>query len=409
MQSFFQPEKSENDEHVLVKFFRHVPDRRWKQGLLIIVANGNILYEGKLDSCDKFLPYTHLKYRNIPGSFWGGSLLRDVIPLQKRINSIDSHIIQNRKQMISNQWLVPEGSGVNKVDGRSGLVVRWTPSTSGGFKPERMQGIPLPNQVIQEREMMKSDMEMVSGAREVLSGDVPPGPETGAAIEAMQEQAFRRFGPLVKLWRSGLAQHERRKLLNIAKYWKEPRIVKILGENSELESFYYEGADLIQATDMSVRVGIGMDFSQSAHRQKIMQAAQQGLLGDIRNPAVRGKLLEQLGIKGFDSEYSLDAKKARRYLERFKNGEEVAPPESIDNHGVQFSVYKDYMLTSDFEALEEGIKDAIRQRAQIHQQVMQQEQQKAMMEAEAAKGAPKSAAQGMQQTGAMGNQPAQQR
>ena len=110
-----------------------------------------------------------------------------------------------------------------------------------------------------------------------------------------------------------------------------------VGENSELESFYYEGADLIQATDMSVRVGIGMDFSQSAHRQKIMQAAQQGLLGDIRNPAVRGKLLEQLGIKGFDSEYSLDAKKARRYLERFKNGEEVAPPESIDNHGVQFS------------------------------------------------------------------------
>ena len=408
MHSFFQPERSETKDHVLVKFFRHVPDRRWKKGLLIIVANGKILYEGNLDSCDKFLPYTHLKYRNIPGSFWGGSLLRDVIPLQKRINSIDSHIIQNRKQMISNQWLVPEGSGINKVDGRSGLVLRWTPSTSGGFKPERMQGIPLPNQVIQEREMMKSDMELVSGAREVLSGDVPPGPETGAAIEAMQEQAFRRFGPLVKLWRSGLAEHERRKLLNISKYWKEPRIVKILGENSELESFYYEGADLIQATDMSVRVGIGMDFSQSAHRQKIMQAAQQGLLGDIRNPAVRGKLLEQLGIKGFDSEYSLDAKKARRYLERLKNGEEVPPPEPIDNHSVQFSVYKDYMLSSDFEALEDGVKDTIRQRAQLHQQVMQQEQQKAMQAAQAAKGAPKGATQGMQQTGAMGNQPAQQ-
>ena len=159
---------------------------------------------------------------------------------------------------------------------------------------------------------------------------------------------------------------------------------------------------------MSVRVGIGMDFSQSAQRQKIMQAAQQGLLGDIRNPAVRGKLLEQLGIKGFDSEYSLDAKKARRYLERLKNGEEVPPPEPIDNHAVQFSVYKDHMLTSDFEALEEGIKDAIRQRAQIHQQVMQQEQQKAMAAAQAAKGAPKGATQGMQQTGAMGNQPAQQ-
>ena len=409
LQTFFQPEREKNKDLVLVKFFRHVPDRRWKKGLMIIVANGHILYEGNLDSCDEFLPYTHFKYRNIPGSFWGGSLLRDIIPLQKRINSIDSHVVQNRKQMVSNQWLVPEGSGVSKVDGRSGLVIRWTPSTSGGFKPERMQGVPLPNQVIQEREMMKSDMEMVSGAREVLSGDVPPGPETGAAIEAMQEQAFRRFGPLVKLWRSGLAEHERRKLLNISKYWKEPRIVKILGENSELESFYYEGADLIQATDMSVRVGIGMDFSQSAHRQKIMQAAQQGLLGDMRNPAIRGKVLEKLGIEGFDSEYSLDAKKARRYLERLKGGEQIPPPEPIDNHGIQFSVYKDYMLTSDFEGLEEDVKNAIRQRAQIHQQVMQQEQQKAMAAAQAAKGAPQAATEGMRQSGAMGNQPTQQR
>ena len=295
------------------------------------------------------------------------------------------------------------------MDGRSGLVIRWTPSTSGGFKPERMQGVPLPNQVIQEREMMKSDMQMVSGAREVLSGDVPPGPETGAAIEAIQEQAFRRFGPIVKLWRSGLAEHERRKLLNIAKYWKEPRIVKLLGENSELESFYYEGADLIQATDMTLRVGIGMDFSESAKRQKVMQAAQQGLLGDIRNPAIRGRILEKLGIEGFDSEYSLDAKKARRYLERLKNGDTVPPPEPIDSHAIQFSVYKDYMLTSDFEGLEESVKDAIRQRAQIHQQVMQQEQQKATMAAQAAKGAPKGATEGMAQTGAMGNQPSQQR
>ena len=49
---------------------------------------------------------------------------------------------------------------------------------------------------------------------------------------------------------------------------------------------------------MTVRVTIGMDYSQSSQRQKVMNAAQMGLLGDTRNPMVRGKILELLDIKG---------------------------------------------------------------------------------------------------------------
>lgn len=402
MQSHFQPERERNNDHALVKIFRHIPDPRWKKGLLMIVANGEVLHKGPLDSCDGKLPYTHIKYRSIPGNFWGQSLLRDLIPLQKRINSIDSHLIQNRKQMVSNQWLVPEGSAISHIDGRSGLVVRWSPSTSGGFKPERLQGVPVPQQVINEREQMQRDMEEISGAREVLSGDIPPGPETGAAIEAIQEQAFRRFGPSVKMWRNGLAEHEHRKLLIVAKYWKEQRMVKVLGDNSEMESYYISKSSLTPAKDMMVRVGIGMDFSQAAKRSKIMQAAQNGLLGDIRSAEVRGRILERMGIEGFDSEYTLDAKKARRYLEMMKNGQEVPQPLPVDNHSVQFSVYKDYMLTSDYEDLPEPIQGQILQRVQIHQQIMQQEQQQAMMAAQAAKGAPEQAADALAQTGAMG-------
>lgn len=402
MQAYFQPERERNRDHALVKIFRHVPDPRWKKGLLMIVANGEVLHKGPLDSCDGKLPYTHIKYRSIPGNFWGQSLFRDLIPLQKRINSIDSHLIQNRKQMVSNQWLVPEGSAISHIDGRSGLVVRWSPSTSGGFKPERLQGVPVPQQVINEREQMQRDMEEISGAREVLSGDIPPGPETGAAIEAIQEQAFRRFGPSIKMWRNGLAEHEHRKLLNVAKYWKEQRMVKVLGDNSEMESYYISKSSLTPAKDMMVRVGIGMDFSQAAKRSKIMQAAQNGLLGDLRSAEVRGKILERMGIEGFDSEYTLDAKKARRYLEMMKNGQEVPQPLPVDNHSVQFSVYKDFMLTSEYEDLPEPVQGQILQRVQIHQQIMQQEQQQAMMAAQAAKGAPDQAADALAATGAMG-------
>jgi hypothetical protein len=85
-----------------------------------------------------------------------------------------------------------------------------------------------------------------------------------------------------------------------------------------------------------------------------------------------------------------------------KEGEAPPPPESVDNHSIQFQVYKDYMLTSDFENLNEDVKQLIRQRAQIHQQFMQQQQMAMQQQAQAAKGAPEQVADQLAQTGVGG-------
>lgn len=406
-----QQNSSDNRDKALVKFFRHIPDSRFKNGCLLIYASNKLLYKGDLDSCDGKLPYTHIKYRDMPGLFWGGSPFSDMVPLQKRINAVDSHIVQNRKQMVSNQWLVPEGSGVSHVDGRAGLIIRYNPHTTGGFKPERLQGVPVSAQVLQERESTLRDMDEVSGAREILQGGLPPGGsglETGAAVELVQEQAFKRFGPAIKAWRAGLAEHEHRKLQNVHKHWTEPRLVRTIGENKETDSFHFSGADVYRAEDMTIKVGIGADYSDVAYQQKVMKAAQLGVLGDIRQPQVRGRVLEALGIDGFEGEYVLDAKKARRVLTAIRDGasaEDLPPILPVDNHQIQYEVIREFMLTSEFEKMDESPKQALIQRAQVHQQAIQQEQQKAMQAAEAAKGAPDQAAEGIAQSGAMGQRP----
>ena len=136
-----------------------------------------------------------------------------------------------------------------------------------------------------------------------------------------------------------------------------------------------------------------------------MQASQQGLLGDIRQPEIRGKILEKLDIEGFDSEYVLDAKKARRVLMALRDGEEPDPIlPNIDNHTVQFTIFRDFMLQSDFYSLEEEVQQAIQERAGQHQQIMQQQQQQVMQAAQATKGAGDQAAQAVADTGAMGQQ-----
>ena len=398
-------DSDENHDKVLHKWVRHVPNKLFPKGLLMCVANGKLLHKGPLDSPDDHLPYTLLKYREVPGFFWGASVFSDLIPQQKRLNSIDSHLVTNRKKMANSQWLVPEGSGVSEVTGQAGLIIRYNPHTTGGFKPEIIQPVSVPQQVIQERQQTLSDMEDVSGAREVLSGDVPPGPETGAAIEHLIEQAFKRFGPSVEMWRQGFADHEHRKLKIIAQHWRQKRLVKVMGNNKETELFHYSKADIDGASDMFIRIALGQQHSDTARQQKVMKAAEMGLLGDIKTPEVRGKLLEKLEIEGFESEYINDAKKARRVLRAIIRGADPEPVlPQIDNDAIQFSIFKDFMLTAEYFQLPEDKQQALLQRAMQHQQALQQQQQKQMQAAQAAKGAPPQVADQMAKTGALQGQ-----
>jgi hypothetical protein len=405
----------EDRERVMVKILRHIPDHRFKKGCLLITANGHILHKNEdgLDATDGKLSsiYTYIKYREIPGQFWGGSAFSDQLPLQKRINSIDSHIVINRKQMAGNQWLIPEGAGVDHVSGKPGLTIHYNPHTSGGFKPERLPGIPVTAQVTQEREVAVRDLDEISGAREILQGGLPPGSsglETGAAVEFLQEQAFKRFGQAIRSWRLGLGQHEHNKLKIIQHYWTEKRIVTALGDNKQLESHYFSGADIHSAQDMQVTIGLGADFSEVAQQQKIMKAAESGLLGDLRQPQVRGKILEQLNISGFDSEYVVDAIKARRILQGLRDGvsEQDLPTfiPQIDNPAIQFEIFREFILSSDYEQLDDNRQQQILQRAMQMQQVLQQKQQEIMANAERAKGTSEQATDAMAASGALGGQ-----
>jgi hypothetical protein len=397
--------REQKRDKVLVKFLRHIPDHRFKRGLLVIGTRDTLYYKGDLDSADDSLGYTHIRYREIPGVFWGVGPAGDILPQQKRINAIDSSIVQNRKQMVSPQWLVPDGSGLTHVDGRSGLVNRWNPSTSAGFKPERLPGVPLPQAVLAEKSGEIAAMMQVSGITEVMSGQLPTGSsglETGAAVENLYEAAYKRFRNAGERWRSGLAHHFQRNLMLVAANWDEPRLVRVLGENKELETYSYAGADLTRAQDMIVRTTLGTRTSTVLHQRRIMDAAKAGLLGNLADPSVRGRVLEQLDIAGFEDEYVADARKARRVLRALRDGDEAPAILPTDNHVIQYEVIREFTLTTEFEQLDQERQQMILKRAMQHKQVAVQEQQQAMQAAVAAKGTDQRTSAAVAQSGAMG-------
>ena len=135
-------------------------------------------------------------------------------------------------------------------------------------------------------------------------------------------------------------------------------------------------------------------------------SADRGWLGDPRRPEVRGKLLERLGIAGFDAEYTLDAKKARRVLEQLKAGEQPPPPTPFDQHPVHFQVLAEFTKTVEYERLPQPQQQAILERVQVHFQQMQQQAQQAMQAAQAAKGTDSATSRQVAESGAFGDQAA---
>jgi hypothetical protein len=379
---------------VRVKYLRHLPqdvvdddgDRKFPDGKYIIEANGVLLHDGPLDTVSGKLPYHMSAYRKIVGEMWGVGPFQDAIPLQKRINSIDSHIILNRKLMNSPQWLAPQGSGVSQIDGRPGLIIRYNPHNTGGMAPMKVPGIGLPGDVIQERAQAVADIEEIFGTAEVLTGQAPEGVEAGVSLNLLSEQALRRFGPMVKRWLLMLKSLEKDKLLIASKEWDESRLIRVVGGEEDVATFNYRGADFSTVTDVSIGMTKGGLLTESAKRQMLLMAAQNGFLGDIGDPKVKGRLLEKLEIEGFDSEYTLDAKKARRVLQSIRQGREPPSVTPFDEHAIQLQTMVDFIKTSEFEEMEEAMQRQIKERAQIHQQFLQQAQQEQMQLAEAAKG-----------------------
>jgi len=402
---YFSQAQEKKMSMVRVHYFRHVPSDKFKDGKYIVTASGKLLYDGDLEKrLDGHLPYEHVPYRKIPGEMWGIGPMPAAIPVQKRLNAIDSNVILNRKTMLNPQWTIPQGSGVTFIDGRPGLLIRYNPHNTGGASPQKIPGAGLPGDIYKEREQCRVDLEDIFGTQEVLSGQAPTGVEAGVALNLLQEQAYRRFGPLMKRWQAALGRHEQRKLLISRKEWKDYRLVRVLGENQEMEAYHYRGADIGNTVDVVVEVERGILHSESARQQKTIMAADKGWLGDPRQPQVRAKLLEVLGVEGFETEYRLDAKKAIRLLNRMKEGQPVPPPLPFDVHPIHFQILSDFTKTSEFDALSPPVQMQIIQRAMSHQQAMQAQAQQAMMAAQAAKGSTESVSNQVAESGAFGDQ-----
>lgn len=373
------------------------PTAKHPKGQMIVTCNNKVLYRGDSPYYDgtpeSFHPYSIFRWELVPGRFWGKSLLEDLVEPQRRINAIDSLIILNRKTMVSPQKLIPSGSGIpdGQWSGAPGLQLQYRPVGANGAKPEIVPGVALPNQVYQERETTKGEMYQIARTNEILQGIRPTGVGTYSALQLLQDQSYSVLSPQIHRWEKFIEKGETKKLKLIATRYREPRPefinkLRVMSKDiTDVEIANFIGSDLRDNCSVRIEAGSTIPRSNAAKQQQLMDLAQTGVLGDIiNNPVNKQKFLERLGVRGFDSDFEADVKRAQWENEMLENGMSdgiaVLP---YENHIIHLQIHMNRMKEPSFMKMDPGIQEMFIQHVEIHnmyqqQQLIQQAQQQAL-------------------------------
>lgn len=308
----------------VVKEWYKKPTKEYPNGRMVIVANGKTLFAGDSPYFveghpDSWHPYVDWRFEIVPGRIWGKGLVDELIPLNRRINAIDSIIILNRRTMALGQWLIPEGSGVPNgyINGRPGLNIPYRPVGANGAKPEKIVGTPIPQQVIQERMQTVDDLKRLAMTQDVLEGTNPVGVKTAYQLEQLLENALASLGATFQRWEKSIEREETKKLLLISNRYKEPRIdfgkkLKAINKDiTDIELEQFMGEDLKDNVNVRVETGSSIPRSKAGENAKLRELVQGGVLDVVTNAVNKREFLDKMGVEGFDYQSSPDVKRAQ--------------------------------------------------------------------------------------------------
>jgi hypothetical protein len=322
------------------------PTKDYPRGRMVVVADGKTCFDGDSPYYedgveDSWNPYVEWRFEIVPGRAWGKGLVDELIPINRRINAIDALIILNRKTMAIPQWIVPEGSGVPKgyINGRPGLQINYRPVGANGAKPEKIDASALPQQVYQEREQAVNDIKRLGMTMDVLEGSNPQGVKTAYQLEQLLENAVASLGATFQRWEKSLEREETKKLLLIAKKYKEARpefnkrLKAINKDVTDMDLDMFLGADLRDNYNVRVEPESSVPRSKAGENAILRELVQNGVLDVVKNSVNKREFLDKMGIKGFEYQSSPDVKRAQWENTQIEYGDEqsliVQPSQQI--------------------------------------------------------------------------------
>ncbi len=378
--------KKPNSVLVLEKYIR--PNKDHPNGQLIIIAGDNLVYNGELpfiNGIDGKRDFPFIKQVSIEqtGSFWGNSVIDRLIPIQRAYNAVKNrkHEFLNRLSMgilkvedgsIDIENLEDEGLCPGKI-----LVYR-----QGSTPPSFLNEDGISSAFAEEEHKLLDEFRNISGVSEVMDQDHVSRNLSGTALELMQEQDELRLASssdTIKVAMRNVASH----ILRLYKQFAIlPRLNKIVGDNGDVEVFYFTASD-ISSDDISFETETELGDSLVQRRQMLFNLLDAGLLsndkGELSN-RMKAKVLELLGLGIWENAQDINdlhIKKAERENHKMLDGLVLEPLE-IDDDDIHINEHIGFMLGGEFErksARNKKLEKNFLEHITLHNQQMKEKQE----------------------------------
>lgn len=263
---------------------------KYPLGRRTIIAGDVLLEDGHNPYLDGKFPFAELPCYKMPHSFWGMSEVEQIISPQKHLIDVTNSIVENAGLMANPVWLLDKNCGVavNSLTNKRGLVVRKNPGT----EIRRDAPPAIPGYVLQTVDMLKYDIQQISGVFDTVKGERTIGVSAASAIRALNEQAEGRIKLKVQNLEMFISEIGDLWLSRIQQFWESKRTIRITGGDitSDVETMMSQGYQLDSQTqirfayidkddvdgdfDIDVFAGSTMYSNKSALLQMLIQMGQ---------------------------------------------------------------------------------------------------------------------------------------
>lgn len=360
--------------------------RKYPDGRMIIICGDELVYYGSLPYGR--IPLIQVICREVPGQFFGKSVIEDLIPRQRAYNGCINRIHEYIKRVAIQSYAVQDGSVDTDDFAENGQTPGYLFTYGSGYEPP----VPLPNgtlpaEIMTERYNLVRDMEYVAGVSQLTtSGSAPSGVTSGVALEAIRATDDTRL--------SLTGDHIRNSVRALAELWleiykrfaKTSRVLNCQGNNGIGSVLIWTGED-ITSYDIEFVAENELLYSEETQKQRFFEAYQAGLFADENGripERVKMRALEYMKVGNYTEIMNINLlqfQAAQRENSMFESG--VAPQVGrFDNHDIHIEEHMRYLLQMDFvilrqkrpemaEMLEAHIAEHEAAKAQAQMQQMQ--------------------------------------
>ncbi|MBO5328012.1 MAG: hypothetical protein J6B04_02425 [Clostridia bacterium] len=348
-------------ELVIERYIR--PNSQFPNGRLTIVAGGALLFDGEMpyingDGGQRTYPFIKQTCLPLAGSFFGGSVVDRLIPVQRAYNAVKNrkHEFLNRVCMgtlavedgsVDTDDLVEDGITPGKI-----IVYR-----QGGKAPEMLTLGDIPEEFSKEEESLQEEFAKISGTGELSRGRTGlAGITSATGLQLLIEQDDARLNNSYQSIKSALKGIGKHVLRLYRQFASDTRLIKCAGENGSLKLLYFKGSD-ITSDDVVVESDSDINMTPAQRRTVIYELLDRGLFSDENgklNASAKEKILRLLGYSGFGGERDLHALHKNRAAEENSilktDGVEV---KEYDDHAAHITEHTAFLLTEKLDKIAE--------------------------------------------------------